>query len=108
MLCCPMSASPKQSDRYLVENVVEVDPHVGWAAEYLALPIRRRVDNQPRVFDSAQKSFQHDVDFRASKWTTHARVFPAPSTEVLVCRSVRGRTGSGWRTWPGHGLRRRT
>ena len=54
------------------------------AAEHLVLPVRRRVDDQPRVLDAAQERLQRDVDLEARQRTADAAVHSAAPAHVLV------------------------
>ena len=91
-----------------VRDPVEVDHEVSRAAEDLAPPVRRRVDDQPRILDAAQEGLQREVDLQAGQRTAQAGVDAAAPAEVLVVLAFGVELASDRGTASGRGWRRRT
>ena len=79
---CMMSSS------LLVTDPVAVDQQVFRAAENIAPPVRRRVDDEPRVFDAA-KELESEVHLQARQWAAEAGVDAAAPSEVFVIPAFR-------------------
>src|SRR3954468_16472836 len=70
--CC--HSTNRKALMVLVLDPVEFDLEVQRAAEYLVHSVRRRIDDQSRVFDAPQERLQCDVDLQARERPTDTAV----------------------------------
>ena len=63
---------------------IDVDQEVARAAEHRFRPVRRRIDDQPRVLHAAKKHLERGVHLQPRKRTAETDVDAAAPAEVLV------------------------
>src|SRR5262249_59288501 len=67
-----------------VSDAVDVDQDVSRAAEYLVAPVRRRVDDEPRVLHAAHELAHRDLHLQPRQRTAETEVDAVAVAEVLV------------------------
>src|SRR6516162_2857004 len=71
-----------------VSDAVDVDQDMSRAAEYLVAPVRRRVDDEPRVLHSAHELAHRDLHLQPRQRTAETEVDAVALAEVLVVRAL--------------------